>query len=121
VETSLFNQIRRNALELLTDASNQLRRWGPAKQANEISKSTEDLLDGRLTTAVVGEFKRGKSTLLGALVEQPALFPRDVDIATNLVTSLEHGSEEQITAFIGDATNARPVQINRQQIPEYVH
>jgi GTP-binding protein EngB required for normal cell division len=120
VETSLFNQIRRNALELLTDASNQLRRWGPAKQANEISKSTEDLLDGRLTTAVVGEFKRGKSTLLGALVEQPALFPRDVDIATNLVTSLEHGSEEQITAFIGDATNARPVQINRQQIPEYV-
>ena len=33
--------------------------------------------------AVVGERKRGKSTLVNALVEQADLLPRDVDVATN--------------------------------------
>lgn len=33
--------------------------------------------------AVVGERKRGKSTLVNALVERPDLLPRDVDVATN--------------------------------------
>ena len=33
--------------------------------------------------AVVGERKRGKSTLVNALVEHPDLLPRDVDVATN--------------------------------------
>ncbi len=33
--------------------------------------------------AVVGERKRGKSTLINALLGQPDLVPRDVDVATN--------------------------------------
>jgi hypothetical protein len=33
--------------------------------------------------AVVGERKRGKSTLVNALVDSPDLLPRDVDVATN--------------------------------------
>jgi Dynamin family len=120
VETSLFNEIRRDALQLLDDACDQAKRRDLRKQIDEIGESKKQLLSGRLTTAACGEFKRGKSTLLGALVEQPALCPPNVDISTSVVSTLEYGPEEQITAFIGDRGDAAPVQISRQQIAEYV-
>jgi hypothetical protein len=120
VESSLFNEIRRDALHLLEDASDQLRRFGAMKQIEEIGKSKEQLLEGRLTVAACGEFKRGKSSLLGAFTGQPELCPPKADIATSVVSTLEYAPEEQITAFIGDRGDATPVQINRQQIAEYV-
>jgi len=78
------------------------------------------LLEGRLTAVTVGEYKRGKSSLVGALVEDPALFPVDVDIATSLITSVEYASEEQITVFMDEKESSTPQWISRGQIADFV-
>jgi hypothetical protein len=115
-----FDDSRRAALELLADARAVMQRRFGSAQTSEIDDARARLLDGRLTTVVVGEFKRGKSTLLGALVEDPELFPVNVDIATNLVTSVEYGPTEQIVAYLGEGAECQPASISREQLPQYV-
>ena len=59
-------------------------------------------------------------SLVGALVEDPALFPVHVDIATSLITSVEYAAEEQITVFLGGKESSVPQPISRGQIAEFV-
>jgi GTP-binding protein EngB required for normal cell division len=77
---------------------------------------------GRLRTAkflvlVGGEFKRGKSTLLNALLEEPGLFPVDVDVATSVPTTVTHGETEEVTVYYADG---KTTSIGRADIAQYV-
>ena len=56
----------------------------------EAAALTERLVEGRFFVACVGQFKRGKSTLLNALVGDPIL-PTGVAPVTTVVTLLRHG------------------------------
>lgn len=74
---------------------------------------------------VCGEFKRGKSFLLNALVERPGLFPVDVDVATCVVCTLSWGPREQAVVHLGapqtgGGTTARQVTVGIDRLPEYV-
>ncbi|HUJ29533.1 MAG TPA: dynamin family protein [Myxococcales bacterium] len=60
-----------------------------AEQADALARRTAE---GRFFVACVGQFKRGKSTLLNALVEQPVL-PVGVVPVTAVVTILRHGPQ----------------------------
>jgi len=82
------------------------------------------LVRGQLMTAVCGEFKRGKSTLLTALLDEsrdrPRLFPADTLPATNSVTTVRWGEQERILVTVevvggGPQTTA----ITRDEIAEY--
>jgi len=115
-----FQRHRRDALELLADARVALLRQDRTRAADEVQDARDQLATGKVTAAVFGEFKRGKSRLLGALVEQPDLFPSEVDIATNLVTTLEYAPAERLTAFVGDDAGTSPVPIDRSEIRDYV-
>ncbi len=83
--------------ESLLDLINQ-------KLPNSLYKLTlvnllEDLkLDGQIIT-VLGEFKRGKSTLLNALLGQP-LLPSDVTPTTATINVIKHGDEENINVMM---------------------
>jgi GTP-binding protein EngB required for normal cell division len=55
----------------------------------EAAALTERLVEGRFFVACVGQFKRGKSTLLNALVGDPIL-PTGVAPVTTVVTLLRH-------------------------------
>src|SRR5215207_1546352 len=111
---------RQDALALLADArAVVLRRFGNAS-AEQVDAVRNALLDGRVATVAVGEFKRGKSSLLGALLEDPDLFPAEVDIATSLVTSVEHGPVEQILVYQGGGSAGAPTSIARAQLADYV-
>ena len=114
-----FDQSRSDALELLADTRARLLQGGWAAEADSVRDARDQMLDGRLTTVIVGEFKRGKSSLLGALIEDPDLFPTNVDIATNLVSSVEYAREEQITAFVAKDGQTVAVPISREEIPDY--
>ncbi len=69
---------------------------------------------------VCGEFKRGKSSLLNALLEEPGLFPVDDFFATSLITTARHAPEETITVTIAeDDGSLRQVEIGRGEIASY--
>lgn len=74
------------------------------------------LRDNKFNLVVVGQFKRGKSTLVNALVGDDIL-PTAVVPLTSIITILRHGSEEKITvAFAGGASEV----ITREELPEFV-
>jgi Dynamin family len=79
---------------------------------------------GQLVTAVCGEFKRGKSTLLTALLDEPLdrlrLFPADTLPATNSVSTVRWGAQERIlvTVELADGT-PQTTPITREQIADY--
>ena len=75
---------------------------------------------GGLPRSRIGEYKRGKSSLVGALVEDPALFPVNADIATSVITSIEYAAEEQITVFLDGEETSLPQWITRDQIADFV-
>ncbi len=52
-----------------------------------------------MTVAVVGEFKRGKSTLVNALIQTSAC-PVDADIVTAVPTLVKYGEKLAVTAYL---------------------
>jgi Dynamin family len=115
-----FDEIRRDALAMTADCTSALQRIGRNTESDAIRDARNQLLDGRLTAVTIGEFKRGKSSLVGALVEDPELFPVDADIATSVITSIEYAAEEQITVFLDGEETSLPQWITRDQIADYV-
>ena len=115
-----FDEIRRDALAMMAACCSALQRIGRNAESDAVRDARNQLLDGRLTAVAIGEYKRGKSSLVGALVEDPALFPVNVDIATSLITSIEYAAEEQITIFLGEKESSVPQWISRDQIADFV-
>ena len=74
------------------------------------------LRDNKFNLVVVGQFKRGKSTLVNALVGDDIL-PTAVVPLTSIVTVLRHGTEEKITVNFSDGTTEI---IPREKLHEYV-
>lgn len=64
----------------------------------EAENLKERLYKGRLHLAVVGQFKRGKSTFINALL-QAEILPTSVVPATAIPTFIEFGSEPKCTIF----------------------
>lgn len=76
-----------------------------------------------LTVVVAGEARRGKSSLLNALLnEKEAIFPVDVNVCTNVVTILRYGETERFEVCIEDKSEQgyRVETIQRNQIDNYV-
>src|SRR5436309_11826074 len=63
---------------------------GASDVAEEARSLAQRIAEGRFYVACVGQFKRGKSTLLNALVGDPIL-PTGVVPVTSIVTILRHG------------------------------
>lgn len=80
-------------------------------QAQPLSRSQRELIDDirnrivqdRLYVAVVGQFKRGKSTFINALLGE-AVLPTGVLPLTNMITILDYGAEREFTVHFGDGT-----------------
>lgn len=77
-----------------------------------LAKSRDRLAAGRFYVVVCGEFRRGKSSLLNALVERPGLFPVDTDITTSAVITLQWASTDSAAVVFAapdpdDAASAR--------------
>jgi GTP-binding protein EngB required for normal cell division len=68
------------------------RDAGAEAIAVEAAALAERVSDGRFYMAVVGQFKRGKSTLINVLVGDP-LLPAGVVPVTSVVTVVRHGPE----------------------------
>ena len=124
-----YDDLRADALELFGQAITAARRADATETLRRLVAGRDRLADSLLTVVVCGEFKRGKSTLLNALLEQrDELFPVGVSYTTSLVTTVVHGGQERITVRLasdGAGTDARPAEIeelviSRAELRDYV-
>ena len=87
-------------------------------------KAMKDELKGReLIIVAIGETRRGKSSLLNAILEElQPLFPVDIDVCTNVVTTVRYGEQEIIRVVYADTEGEKKVTevIRRDQIADYV-
>lgn len=79
----------------------------------EISKKIEE---GKFTIAVLGEFKRGKSSLLNSLIKEK-IFPVGILPLTSVITIAEYGEEEKIFVHF---LNLPSIEIKKEEIENYV-
>jgi hypothetical protein len=87
-------------LERLARLADEARVVGVADEARQLAQR---LAEGRFHVACVGQFKRGKSTLLNALVGRPVL-PVGVVPVTSAVTLLRWGDTENARVVRSDGT-----------------
>lgn len=92
--------------------------------AGSIGETMEEFRKKEMMVVVVGEARRGKSSLLNALLsETSSVFPVDVNVCTNVVTIVRYGEKEKIEALIEDSRRKeglRSETITREQIQDYV-
>ncbi len=69
--------------------------------------------------AVVGEFSRGKSSLINALLERPGLLPTSIEPTTAAVTVLSYAPELQVSVTFKDGStrdNLTPEDLARYAV-----
>jgi dynamin family protein len=91
----LFDELRTDLLALCARIEEQAGALDAPLAAQDLAEATRRLAEGKLRVACVGEFNRGKSTLLNVLLEQTRpLLPVAPIPKTRLITRLEYGAEE---------------------------
>jgi predicted GTPase len=86
------------------------------KTANSIAETLEKAADEHFEVAVVGEFKRGKSTIINAILGEDVL-PSDVLPATAALNRITYSSDPHVSVEFKDGSQIRvPVE----QLSEYV-
>src|SRR5580698_7017046 len=98
-----------NGENILVDALNELAALGTARDREQLAALLDRLDAARLRVLVVGEAKRGKSTLINALLGREVL-PSGVTPLTAVPTTVTHGTGEAVqVAFAGGRTAHRPL------------
>ncbi len=80
------------------------------------SELLEKLENNRFNLVVVGQFKRGKTTFINALLGDNIL-PTAVVPLTSIVTVIEYGTETEVTVIFNDGNRK---QVPVQDLPYYV-
>jgi small GTP-binding protein len=102
-------------LELIENLCQQLSSTFPDLLPRVENIATK-ISDEKFNLVVVGQFKRGKSTLINALVGENIL-PTAVVPLTSIVTTLHHGTDEKITVSFADG---HAETIGRGRLSDYV-
>jgi GTPase SAR1 family protein len=106
--------------ELLQAAQGRLRviaeGLGAADALDELALAQRRLTETTFRLVVLGEYKRGKSTLINALLGRPVL-PMGVVPLTSVVTELHYRDEPGVTIEFLDG---RSLDIARDDLPQYV-
>ncbi|MGW7498957.1 dynamin family protein [Streptomyces luteogriseus] len=80
------------------------------------------LYQQQASVVVLGEFSRGKSSLLNALLEEPDLLPVDASTSTRAVTALRWGADEVITVSLA-GRGGKPAEkrrVSRAELRSYL-
>mgnify|MGYP005794481307 FL=1 len=119
-----FFELNRSALQLMEQSGTLAKNLGFEVAAGSIQGQIDAFQKKKLMVVVAGEARRGKSSLLNALLnEAQPLFPVDINVCTNVVAIVQYGEQEKIEAYIQDATweqGYRMEAVTREQIPDYV-
>jgi len=116
----MYQHHKQNILQIYDRAITLARTLKESKIQKRLEAEQEHLSEGKLFVVVCGEFKQGKSNLLNALLNEENLFPVDVDITTNLISTITYAPQEKFSVVFDDTRKEKITQISRDQIPDYV-
>ena len=111
-QASLARSSDEQALDRLAAMAEQL---GEGSVSSEVRQLVARIKEGRFFVACVGQFKRGKSTLLDAFVGEPIL-PTGVVPVTTVPTVLRYGNARTARVLI----DRRWRTIRPEELPQYV-
>jgi len=103
--------------QLVHQLADLLRRAGDEPRAAAAHELLVKLAEDRFTLAVVGQFKRGKSSLINAIVGREVL-PTGVLPLTSAITILRYGSRERL--LIHRAGSRLTEEAPLSALPEFV-
>lgn len=114
---SVINSFRQSAV--------LAEKMGFSSSAEVIKEVEKAFSEKELMVVTVGEMRRGKSSMLNALLgEKDYIFPVDTSVCTNVVTIVRYGKEEKVEAVIEEQKNGTMIPvvktITRKEIPDYV-
>lgn len=118
-----YDALRQEALSLFGELAAAAEKSAAAKTRRRLEAARGQLADARLMVVVCGEYKRGKSSLLNALLEEPGLFPVDNYYATSITTSVMYGPEEDVTIRLAGPDAPDEVEerhVERADLAQYV-
>ena len=116
----VFVDLRAETLRLFSELSGIAESREAGEAIERLAAGRQRLLDERMVVVVCGEFKRGKSSLLNALLEEPGLFPVDAFYATSLITMAGYGPEENVSVTVeAEPGDLRRLNIDRNEIASY--
>ncbi|MFC6084858.1 dynamin family protein [Sphaerisporangium aureirubrum] len=101
----------------LTDVAATMREQGRPASAVGVERAAAEMPRQAATVVVVGEKKRGKSSLINALVGRPDLLPKDVDVATSVHVAVRYGTTER--AVVVDDEHPEGREVPFAEIGEY--
>lgn len=111
-----------NEYKILNDAiafvSNSMVQSQKGKKIAEIKKKLDEIVQSPATILICGEFKRGKSTFVNALLGRKVC-PTDTDICTSTVTCIKYGEKVKATRLHGDFSNLKTQEIDFDDIERY--
>ncbi|MFC4120934.1 dynamin family protein [Nonomuraea zeae] len=110
-----FDRLRDLTIALADDVHAAALAQEAGEVAARVAAARRRLSEGHLTVLTCGEFKRGKSSLLNALLDEPGLLPADNFYATRLVTTIRYGETERITVALPGGEK----EISRAEIAQY--
>ena len=116
-----FDALREQTASLLGELSLLATGHGANSAADRVALAAAALRTANLTIVVCGEFKRGKSSLLNALLaEQPPLLPTDTVLTTSTVTAVSWAERERVAVHVEEPDGSlREVLIDRARIAEW--
>lgn len=115
-----FQQQKEQVLQLFERAIAIAKNQQDANLENHLKEAKKKLDEEKIYVVVCGEYKQGKSSLINAFIDETNLFPVDVKITTNLVSTITYSEQEKITVILGDIGQGQAKQISRAEISEYV-
>lgn len=118
-----FFEVQKAAAERMQAIAELADKLGYGAAAASVREQLEAMHNRALTVVVAGEIKRGKSSLLNALLnETQPVCPVDAAVCTNTVTVLRYGEKEQVQVYLADKdaeNGVRTETISRSQIGSY--
>jgi GTPase Era involved in 16S rRNA processing/outer membrane lipoprotein SlyB len=115
-----YQQQRKQIIQLFQQVQTLVTQSNRKDIAKTLQESAARYAEGKLFVVVAGEFKQGKSSFINAIINEKKLFPVDIDITTNLVSTITYGKEEKVTVVVGEPGKGKPKNITRAEIPDYV-
>ncbi|MGD1919498.1 MAG: dynamin family protein [Pleurocapsa sp.] len=110
----IVNRLNRIINSIEDSDNSQNNKLGKLELKNviaDLSKCSEKLKEGIFRLLVVGDVKRGKSTVINALIGED-LLPRDVNACTAILTVLRYGIEKKVTVYFNDKTAPESLDFN---------